>query len=125
MVDQRLKTLQGNPRRNFLRWATTAGAVLALDRAKVLDVIADTGGSALADDSSCAATNRSVHIVAGDGGFSWFQLLWPHLDVARSNNQNYAFHAFGKTQKSMDTDKDFELTPEAPWQSLDKGKRIS
>jgi hypothetical protein len=125
MVDIRLKTLQGNSRRNFLRWATTAGAVLALDRSRVLDVIADSGGSALADEGACAATNRSVHIVAGDGGFSWFQLLWPHLSVARSNNDGFAFHAYGKTTKAQDTDMDFELTPEAPWQSLDKSKRIT
>jgi hypothetical protein len=125
MVNDRLKTLEGGSRRSFLRWATAAGAALALDRSKVLDVVADSGGSALADEASCGLTNKSVHIVAGDGGFSWFQLLWPHLDVARSNNGNYAFHAFGQTTKAMDTDKDFELTPEAPWQSLDKSKRIT
>jgi hypothetical protein len=125
MVDDKLKTLQGNSRRNFLRWATAAGAALALDRSKVLDVISDSGGSALADEASCSLTCRSVHIVAGDGGFAWFQLLWPHTQVARSNNPAFAFHAFGQTTKAVDTDKDFEVVPEAPWQSLDKGKRIS
>lgn len=125
MVNDRLKTLQGGSRRHFLRWATAAGAALALDRAKVLDVISDSGGTALADEGSCSLTCRSVHIVAGDGGFAWFQLLWPHLDVARSNNGNFAFHRFGETSKAQDTDNDFELTPEAPWQSLDKAKRIT
>src|SRR6185503_19840350 len=64
MVDQKLKTLQGNSRRSFLRWATAAGAALALDRSKVLDVIADSGGSGLADEGSWSLTCRSVHIVA-------------------------------------------------------------
>lgn len=125
MANDQLKSLQGGSRRSFLRWATAAGAALALDRSKVLDVVADSGGTALADEASCSLTNRSVHIVAGDGGFSWFQLLWPHVEVARSNNGNFAFHAFGQTTKAMDTDKDFELSPEAPWQSLDKTKRIT
>ena len=125
MANDRLKTLQGGSRRHFLRWATAAGAAMALERSKVLDVLSDSGGSALADEGSCALTNRSIHIVAGDGGFSWFQLLWPHTEIARSNNGNFAFHAFGQTTKAKDTDKDFELAPESPWQSLDKTKRIT
>ncbi len=125
MVNEKLKNLEGRSRRNFLRWATAAGAAVALDRSKVLDVIADSGGSALAQEAACAGTNRSLHIVAGDGGFAWFQLLWPHVEVARANNDSFAFHAFGQTTKATDTDKDFELTPEAPWKDLDKGKRIS
>lgn len=124
MVDQRLKNLEGRSRRHFLRWVTTAGAVLALDRAKVLDVIADSAGSAMAD-ASCGATNRSVHLVAGDGGFAWFQLLWPHNEIATSGNDNFAFHAPGQAEKATDTDKDFYFAPESPWKNLDKTKRIS
>ncbi len=124
MVDDRLKNLQGNARRNFLRWTTAMGAVFALDRAKVLDVIADSAGTAMADDA-CAATNRSVHLVAGDGGFAWFQLLWPHVQIAKANNDNFAFHANGQTQDANDTDKPFVYAPESPWKALDKRKRIS
>jgi hypothetical protein len=124
MVDHRLKNLEGRSRRHFLRWVTTAGAVFALDRAKVLDVIADTAGSAMAD-SSCGTTNRSVHLVAGDGGFAWFQLLWPHVEIATANNDNFAFHAPGQAEKATDTDKEFYFAPESPWKALDKTKRIS
>ncbi len=125
MIDERLKNLEGRSRRNFLRWASAAGAALALDRARVLDVISDSGGTALAEEGSCALTQRSVHIVAGDGGFAWFQLLWPHVEIARSNNAGFAFHAFGESTKAVDTDKDFEFAPESPWQDMDKGKRIT
>ena len=125
MVNDTLKNLEGRNRRSFLRWASAAGALLALDRSKVLDVLSDSGGDALAQEAACAATNRSLHIVAGDGGFAWFQLLWPHVAVARSGNDGFAYHAFGQSKKALDTDKDFELSPEAPWQDLDKGKRIS
>ncbi|MFO0755742.1 MAG: twin-arginine translocation signal domain-containing protein [Byssovorax sp.] len=119
-----LKNLEGSSRRNFLRFTAAAGAVLALDRSKVLDVIADTGGTAMADEASCSANCRSVHIVAGDGGFAWFQLLWPHVEIATSGNDNFAFHAKGQQVKA-DTDKAFYYAPESPFQKLDKGKQIS
>jgi len=125
MVIARLKNLDGNSRRSFLRFTAAAGAVLALDRARVLDVINDSAGSAMADEAACAANCRSVHLVAGNGGFAWFQLLWPHIDVAKSTDANYAFHAAGKQVKAADTDKEFYYAPESPWQGLDKGKRIS
>lgn len=125
MVDDRLKNLQGNARRNFLRWTTAVGAALALDRAKVLNVLSDTAGTALADEGSCAATNRSVHLVAGDGGFAWFQLLWPHVDIAKAGNDNFAFHANGQAKDAVGTDKPFVYAPESPFQGLDKTKQIT
>jgi hypothetical protein len=124
MVIERLKNLEGPSRRSFLKYATAAGAVFALDRAKVLDVISDSAGTAMADDA-CATTCRSVHIVGGNGGIAWFSLLWPHVEIANSNDPNFAFHAQGKQVAAKDTDKPFVFAPESPWQNLDKGKRIS
>ncbi len=125
MIDDKLKNLQGNARRNFLRWTTAAGAVLALDRAKVLNVINDSAGSAMAEDASCASTNRSVHLVAGDGGFAWFQLLWPHTEIAKAGNDGFAFHSPGNIADATDTDKPFVYAPESPWRNLDKRRRIT
>jgi hypothetical protein len=125
MADERLKRLEGTSRRSFLRWTAAAGAALALDRSKVLDVISDTAGTAMADEASCSKTNRSVHLVAGDGGFAWFQLLWPHVAVATSQSGNVAFHATGAAALATDTDKAFYFAPESPWQGLDRTKRIS
>ena len=125
MVDDRLKNLDGNARRRFLRWTAAAGALLALDRARVLDVVADSAGSAMADEAACAVTNRSVHLVAGDGGFAWFQLLWPHVEIATSTVDNFAFHAKGMATQAGDTDQPFYFAPETPWQDLDKTKRIT
>ena len=124
MVIERLKNLEGNSRRNFLRFTAAVGAVLALDRAKVLDVISDTGGTALAEEG-CSPNCRSVHLVAGNGGFAWFQLLWPHVEIATSSNPGFAFHAQGQALKAIDTDKDFYFAPESPWQALGKAKRIT
>lgn len=125
MIDDNLKNLDGNARRKFLRWTTAMGAVLALDRSKVLNVISDSAGSAMADDAACAATNRSVHLVAGDGGFAWFQLLWPHVAIAKAGNDGFAFHSNGNITDATDTDKPFVYAPESPWQKLDKRRRIS
>ena len=67
-MDHKLKNLSGPSRRRFIRWIGAAGAALAVDRSRLLNFVSDSGGTALADGMTCAATNRSVHIV-GDGGF--------------------------------------------------------
>jgi hypothetical protein len=120
-----LKNLQGPSRRRFLKFATAFGAAVAVDRANFLNVINDTAGSAMADEATCAQTMKSVHIVAGDGGFAWFQLLWPHNEIAVANNDNFAFHAFGESTTASDTDKPFTYGPEAPWREWDKSKRVT
>ena len=124
MVIERLKTLEGPSRRHFLRFTAAAGALFALDRARVLDVISGSAGTAMADDS-CATTHRSIHIVGGNGGFAWFNLLFPHVDIATSTDPSFAFHAQGKAIKATDTDNPLYFAPETPWQKLDKGKGIS
>lgn len=120
-----LKNLRGTSRRKFLKWSAATGAALALDRSQVLNVINDTAGSALADEASCSTTLRSVHLVAGDGGFAWFQLLWPHNEIATSTNNNFAFHAQGQQVKATDTDKTLYHVPQSPWKGLDRTKRVS
>ncbi len=124
MVIERLKNLEGPSRRNFLRFTAALGALFALDRAKVLDVISGSAGTAMAD-GACATTARSVHLSGGNGGFAWFNLLFPHVDIATSTDPSFAFHAQGQAIKATDTDNPFYFAPETPWQKLDKGKRIS
>jgi len=119
MANQRLKDLRGPARRDFIRWAGLAGAAVALERSKLLNFLADEGGTALAADA-CPAALRSVHWVGGNGAFAWMQLLWPHLEVAgmQTYNPKFAWHApnegflFGG---STGTDKPFYYGPEAPW----------
>jgi len=125
MSNDTLKNLRGQSRRRFLRWASAAGALLAVDRVRYMEVLGDAGGVAMADEAGCADTNKSFHIVAGTGGFAWFQLIWPHIEIAASNNPNFAFHAFGETQSATDTDKPFTYAPESPWRDYDKSKRVT
>ena len=93
MANYRMKDLRGPDRRNFLRLMGVAGAAFALERSKLLNFLADEGGVALADDAACASVNRSVHISAGNGSYGWYQLLWPHIEIAQADNPSFAYHS--------------------------------
>lgn len=113
-----MKELRGDSRRTFLKLVGAAGAAFALERSKVLNYLFDEGGSALADTGACAKINRSVHVIGGNGSVAWFQLLWPHLEVAQSGNTNFAYHSFdvaGTLHQPGGADKPFYYAPEAPW----------
>ena len=119
------KLLSPIARRDLIKWGTFVGASLGLPRWKVFEVLEMAGGSALAQQAACLPTNRAVHIAAGNGGFAWFQLLWPHVDVARANNASFAFHAPGMATMAQGSDKPLAFGPEAPWTSLGSGKFVS
>jgi hypothetical protein len=112
-------------RRGLIKWSLAAGAALALPRWKVFEVLERSAGKAIAADAACHPTNRSVHIVAGVGGFAWFQLLWPHNAVAAAGNNNFAFHAFGQTTMAAGTDKPLTLGPQAPWRGLSGRRQVT
>ncbi len=124
MADERLKNLRGSGRREFLKWGSAVAAALGLERSRYLNILGDTAGVAMADTASCANTARSVHLVGGNGGFAWFQLIWPHVDIAKQTGGNFAFHAPGKAVAAA-MDKPFMYAPESPFQKLAKGKQIS
>lgn len=124
-MDPRLKELRGTGRRDFLRWSATVAAVLGLERSRFLNALSDTAGSALADEAACPTTNRSVHLVAGNGGLAWFQLLFPHTDIALNGSAGMAFHAFGKAKSAVGTDKPLVYAPESPFQTLGPKRQIT
>jgi len=82
--------LRGTSRRDFIRATLTASAALGLGPLRALEVLDRHGGSALADEA-CASTARTVHIAAGNGGLSWFTLLWPLPQVVQSPQPRYAY----------------------------------
>jgi hypothetical protein len=124
-MDQRLKELRGTGRRDFLRWSATVAAVLGLERSRFLNVLGDSAGVAMADQAACPTTNRSVHLVAGNGGFAWFQLLFPHVAVALKGDGNAAFHALGNAKKVAGTNKPLVYAPESPFQTLGPKRQIT
>ena len=114
-------------RRSLIKWSLAAGAALTVPRWKVFEVLERSGGKALAAEAACMPTNRSVHVVAGIGGFAWFQLLWPHNDVAAAapGNGAIAFHAPGQTTLAQGTDRPLTLAPETPFRSLPGARQMS
>ncbi|MBT8494512.1 MAG: hypothetical protein KJO07_15760 [Deltaproteobacteria bacterium] len=112
-------------RRSLLKYSIAAGAALSIPRWKVFEILERSGGKALAAEAACHPTNRSVHIVAGDGGFAWFQLLWPHNDVAAAGNANFAFHAPGQQVLAQGTDRPLTFAPQTPWQSIAGPRQVT
>jgi len=108
--------------RDLIKWTAFAGAALGLPRWKVFEVLEMSGGKALAAEAACASTNRSVHIVNGTGSHAWFQLLWPHHDIAAANLPNSAWHAPGEGGLATGTDHPLYVGPEAPFKNF-VGKR--
>lgn len=112
-------------RRELIRWSLYAGAALGLSQWKVLEVLERGGGRALAQDAACAVSNRSLHIVAGTGGMAWFNLLWPHNDVAAAGRDDFSFHAPGEITMARGTDKPLTLGPETPWRGLAGNRQVT
>lgn len=111
-------------RRELIKWSLFTGAALGVARWKVFEVL-DGIDRAAAADAACMPTNRSVHIVAGNGGFAWFQLLWPHNEVAAAGNGGFAFHAPGEQTMAAGTDRPLTLGPEAPFRTANGGKQMT
>jgi hypothetical protein len=121
--DRDRATLTG--RRAFIKWSVAAGAALGLPRWKVFEILGKQGGVALADEAACHPTNRSVHIVAPNGGFAWFHLMWPHNDVATGAADTAALHTPGETTRTPGTDRPLTVTPDTPWRSLPPDRQVT
>ncbi len=112
-------------RRDIIKWSLYAGAALGIARWKVYEALEGAVGKAIAADASCQPTNRSVHLIAGTGGFAWFQLLWPHVDIAAAADPSFAFHAPGQHTMAAGTDRPLALGPEAPFRTATGGRQIT
>lgn len=122
MADQRLKDLRGNSRRDFLRWSATVAACLGLERARFLNALNDSAGSAAADTAACASTNRNIHVVDGQGGLSNWTLAFPLPAVINGTNAQYSHYALGKGVQAQGYDKEYFYGPDSPWQTDSKWK---
>ena len=95
MIDPKIKELRGQSRRDFIRWAAVAAGAMGLERSRLLNVLNDTGGSALADTAACRATRRSIHLIDGNGGLSNWTQCFPTEVQATSTDANISFYAPG------------------------------
>ncbi len=122
MADQRLKDLRGTGRRDFLRWSATVAACLGLERARFLNVLNDSAGSAAADTAACAKVKRLIHVVDGNGGLANWTQIFPFPDVISSTNAQYSHYALGKAVPSTGFDNPWMFSPDSPWKTNPKWK---
>lgn len=112
-------------RRALIQWSVAAGAALGVSRAKVFEILERTGGKDLAFAAAENPTTRSVHLIAGNGGNAWFQLLWPHNDVAAANNTTFAWHRPGESHLIPGTDKPLTVGPDTPWADMPAARQVT
>jgi hypothetical protein len=112
-------------RRALIKWSVAAGAALGVSRSKIFDILEGSAGKDVAFAASENLTARSVHIMAGNGGLAWFQLLWPHNDIAAAKNPNFAWHKIGMEQLVAGTDKPLTIGPDTPWASLPPARQVT
>ena len=124
-ADPRLKNLRGSGRRDFLRWSTVAAAALGLERANFLNVLNDSGGSAMADAVSGSTTMKSVHLIGDNGGLSWFTQLFPYPTIAKAGASGSAYYSTPSTTTAAPTDRPAVYSPDSPFQKLSKAKQMS
>lgn len=116
MADPRLKELRGTSRRDFLRWSATVAACLGLERARLLNVINDTAGTAAADSAQCNTTFRHIHVLEGTGGLANWTLPFPIPAVIKGTDPKLSHYAIGKGVDATGYDKPYAIHPDAPWQ---------
>ncbi|HTL84512.1 MAG TPA: hypothetical protein VL856_04975, partial [Acidimicrobiia bacterium] len=112
-------------RRALIKWTVAAGAALGVSRTKIFEILEKTGGKNIAFAAASALTTRSVHVVAGNGGLSWFQLMWPHYDIAEARNPAFAWHLTGQESRIAGTTKPLVVGADTPWRSLPASRQVT
>jgi hypothetical protein len=114
-------------RRALVQWSLAAGAALGLTRAGVLDVLDRTAGRGVAEAAGDTSMKRSVHIRGVIGGLAWFQLLWPHNDIAEAvkTNAKFSYHLPGQSQLVAGTDRPLTIGPDSPFANLGPKRQIT
>src|SRR5262245_16211214 len=83
-------------RRALIKWSVAAGAARGVSKAKIFEILEKTAGKGVAFAAAESPSARAVGIVAGNGGLAWYQQKWPHYDVARARNPNFAWTFTGQ-----------------------------
>lgn len=112
-------------RRALIKWSLTAGAALGVSQSKIFDILDRTAGKDVAYAAAERSVARSVHLVAGAGGLAWFQLLWPHVEVAMAGNGTFAWHKPGQAQLVAGTAKPLVKGPDTPFANLSADRQMT
>jgi hypothetical protein len=107
-------------RRALIKWSLAAGAALGVNRARILDVLDHAAGKGIAEAAGNTTRKRSVHLRGVEGGLAWFQLLWPHNDIAlaRDTNDRIPFHLPGDHNVITGTGGKLTLCADSPFAAL-------
>jgi len=112
-------------RRALIKWTVAAGAALGVSRSKVFEILERTAGRGTAFAAAENPSARSVHVMAGNGGLAWFQLFWPHVDVAEARNATFAWHRPGMETRVAGTYKPLVIGPDTPWANLPASRQVT
>jgi hypothetical protein len=112
-------------RRALIKWSVAAGAALGVSRSKIVEILEGTAGKGIAFAAATNATERSVHLVAGNGGLAWFQLLWPQPEVGMANNPNFAYHLPGQASLFTGTTRPLCIGPDTPFATLPAARQMT
>ncbi len=114
-------------RRALIKWTVAAGAALGVSRSKIFEIIEGSADKELAFAAAAATTTRSVSLVAGNGGLSWYTLFWPHNDIAAgaTSSNDLAWQSPGLQTLVTGTDNPLTIGPDTPWQSLPASRQVT
>lgn len=112
-------------RRALIKWSVAAGAALGVSRSNIFEILGKTAGKGVAFAAADNPVTRSVHIVAGNGGLAWFQLLWPQTEVAEAGSNTFAWHRPGQATRVAGTDRALVIGPDTPWANLPAGRQVT
>jgi len=112
-------------RRALIKWSIAAGAALGVCRSRICEILEKSAGKSVAIAAGATHNKRSVHIRAGNGGLAWFQLMWPHNDVAAARNPNFAWHQVGNESLATGTTNPLTIGPDTPFAGIDGRQNIS
>lgn len=112
-------------RRALIKWSVAAGAALGVSRSNVFEILGKTADKNLAFAAADNPVTRSVHVIAGNGGLAWFQLLWPQVEVAMAGSNTFAWHKPGQASLVAGTTRPLAVGPDTPWMNLPASKQMT
>ena len=112
-------------RRALIKWTVAAGAALGVSRGKIIEILEKTAGKETAFQAAENPSTRSVHIVPGNGGASWFTLLFPMPAIASANDPNLSYHKPGQGSMMAGTDRPYFVGPDTPFATLSPSQQMT
>jgi len=112
-------------RRALIKWTVAAGAALGVSRGKIIEILEKTAGKETAFQAAENPSTRSVHVVPGNGGASWFTLLFPVPAIASANDPNLSYHKPGQGSMMAGTDRPYFVGPDTPFATLSPSQQMT